>query len=667
MFAATLAFYWYALDGEFVYDDPILISDNPLVTGTDADFVKIFQSEFFGGGGGASGFYRPLMVLVYRIEFCLVGLDPFWFHLVSVATHAAAAIVLLLLMHTLGIPVLLALAGSLFFALHPVNVESVAWIAAGANATAFLFMGISLLFIVRFARGPAPGWKSADLWIGAGALVPALLAKETALVVPAAAFLLLSCRLRGQRHRQSGRLLFFLPFLIVGALFVLSHVLVVSGGGEKAGEDLLFYGRGTIEERLTTFLDLVPAYAGLLFWPADLNIARPVRLAEDPLGPSVLGGGAILLVALIVLLWSWRRGERDILVGAALFLFTLLSVSTLIPIAYAFREMDFPFFERYIYVASAGMAFLLASLLKRLARIGGAKGAGGGAEDEPGKRPGWMGSPFLVWPFAALAGCAILFLGWNTCSRVKDWRDDVSLFTKAVELYPSSPCLNLNRGFALQRTRQHRKAIKAFQSAVLYDPSLTMARVNEAISLNEIGATVKAEAVLRAILKADENNQQALRVLATTLAWRGELEAAFGLYCKAFRLSGGDAMLERNLSILLTDMRLKAEKLYIGDQKNDALALADLILADVPKTAWAWEVKGLVLIERGEGLEGVAALERAVAFSKDSLVAAARLADIYRRQGMESKALEMELYVEEGRARITEGSIPRNDDGAGGD
>ena len=650
--AATIVAYSGALEGEFVYDDPILIADNPLVTGSDADLGAIFQSEFFGGGGGASGFYRPLMVLVYRIEFSLFGLDPFWFHLVNVVTHAAAAIVLLLLMRALGSPPLIALAGGLFFALHPVNVESVAWIAAGANATAFLFMGLALLFIVRFARSVSPTWKSLDLWLGVGALIPALLTKETALVVPAAAFLLLSGRLPGQRHRQSGRLLFFLPFLIVAALFVFTHVLVVGG----AEEDLLFQGRGTTLERLVTFLECVPAYMKLFVWPVGLNIARPLRLTEAVFSIPVLAGGAFLFLSLLLLAWSWRRGERDLLLGVALLVFTLLSVSTLIPIAYAYREMDFPFFERYLYVASAGLAILLAAVSKRVA---GRVGIGAPAL---WARRGWLGIPLVGWPAGVLVGSAIVLLGSATYSRCQEWHDDVSLFTKGVDLYPSSPSLNLNKGFSLQRVGRHREAIQAFQKAALYDPTLTMARVNEAISLNEIGARAKAESILREILQAEPDNEQALRVLATILAWRGELEKAFGLYCKAFRLSGGDVMLERNLALLLTNMRLKAEQLYIADQKDDAVALADLILADVPKTAWAWEVKGLVLAERGEGLEGVAALERAVRLTKDSLVGAARLAEIYRRQGRESKALEMELYIDEGRKRLPEGSLPAVND-----
>jgi len=510
-------------------------------------------------------------------------------------------------------------------------VESVAWIAAGANATAFLFMGLSLLFVVRFARSASPTWKNPDLWLGAGALFPALLAKETALVVPAAAFLLLSGRTRGQRHRQSGRLLFFLPFLIVAALFVFVHLVVVSG----VDDDQLFHGRGATLERMVTFLDCVPAYMKLFVWPTDLNIARPLKLAESGLSVPVLAGGAMLLLAFGLIVWSWKRGERDFLLGGALWFFTLLSVSTLIPIAYAFREMDFPFFERYLYVASAGVAIAGGAAVKRVLPF--------------------MTRTLIAWPAALLAGSAIVLLGVGTHGRCAEWHDDVSLFTTAVERYPASPTLNLNKGFSLQRARQHGEAIKAFEKAALYDPTLTMARVNEAISLNEIGAKPKAEAILRKILQAEPHNQQALRVLATILAWRGELEKAFDLYCKAFRLSGGDAMLERNLALLLTNMRLKAEQLYIADQKGDALAIADLVLADVPKTAWAWEVKGIVLIERGEGLAGVAALERAVSLSKDSLVGAARLAEIYRRQGRESKALEMELYVENGKKRLPDG------------
>lgn len=672
--AAVLLCYGVTLQGEFVYDDPFLITENPLVTGEDVSPGDIFSMEFFGGGEGASGFYRPVMVLLYRWVYNYAGPDPFGFHLLCILMHLGAALVLMLVLVRLRVPVPMAIGGALLFAVHPVNAESVAWIAGGANAVAFLLLGLALFFMLRFAdiaktgaggaeAAGGSGWRSFDLWLSCAAFLPALFAKETALIFLPLAVLILTCRHRVYSGKDAGgieaasgsgsasgappfrawrgwgTLVYLAPFLLFTAVYAALRIVAL---GHKNGADgaaasegslgpaaELFYGAGSAGERFLTFLASVARYTQLMLWPRDLNIVRPVTLTTSVDG-EVLLGTALLLCAAGLALWGWRTGQKLLIVGGGLILFSLITVSTIIPIAYGFKEMEFPIFERHLYVAVAGAACLAVVPV------------------------GWLYRRRRVLRVSVLlVGAGLLVvLGLASAQRAGEWRDDLTLFQRGVTVYPASPTLLLNLGAAFQELGEQRKAIAAFHKAYYLDERFTMARVNEAISLHLLGETGSAKTILQEVIAQEPLNYHALDALGTILATRGDRKGALPLLAAAWRSSGKATTFGANLAYLIQELRMDAESLYLAQEHERALELAETVLKEVPGTSWAWELKGLVFEKRGDEEQAFQAYSMAVRLAQDALIAARRLVAIYRKCGQEAEALEIEMYLEKGRRKI---------------
>jgi tetratricopeptide (TPR) repeat protein len=309
--------------------------------------------------------------------------------------------------------------------------------------------------------------------------------------------------------------------------------------------------------------------------------------------------------------------------------------------------MAFPFFERYLYVASAGFAAMVAA---------GFTGVIAAAARPPEMRRA------LALPACVVAVVLVVALGLRAHARSLDWHSSVRLFEQAVRAYPESPTLQFNLGEALQRKGRHQEAIAAYERTLELRPDLTMARVNAAIAHYGLGETDRAEQILRDVLDEDPQDCQALDALGTVLVLRDDLEGALPFYSAAFHLSGRNALFGNNLGLLLRDLRIRAEDLFLAGQYDEVLRLADRVLMEVPTTAWAFEVRGLILDDRGAEEEAFKSLYTAVQLSKDSLVAASRLAKIYRRHGQEAEALEMDLYIEEARRRIPESMLQQLDD-----
>lgn len=665
--AAAFVCYIPAFQADFVHDDVDLIVGNALVTSGkflegEGSIGEIFSTGLFRGASGATSYYRPLMILLFKTEAGIFGLDPFWFHLVNVALHAAAGLVLLLILCRLGVALPAAALGVFLFVVHPANTESVAWISAGANGFAFLLMGLSFLSLLRFLEKGTDRVLDWNLWLAGLFWLAAIMTKEAALVLPVLAALVVTAGPRpgsrgepgepeaGDREREAvpgrkrfGRLVVILPFLLAIAVYLPLRMAALSG---DAAEEL-FFGRGTLWERFLTFCGVLPDYLALLFRPVAQNIARPVELSTSFLDPTVIVGAVVLALAAVLVAVSWRRGKNAMLVGASLFLLSFLAVANLVPIPYSFSEMDFPFFERYLYLPSAGLAMIVAVAADFVLR------------------PDFSRRKLSALLLAALTVGIAFPLGIRTFERCRDWRDDEVLFKSALSLYPSSPSLNLNFGVSQQRRGRHREAIAAFHKTINLDPEMWMARFNEAISLFEIGREksrktarasepipfkeieeiAEAEAIVLELLESRPFNETLLFEMGRMLEERGQLMGALHLYAAACCLARKDALCWQSLDRVVNKLKYWAEQQYLDEEFDSVMDLTGRIVQMIPNVAWAYEVRGMIQIQKGEREAAVESLERAVKFSVDSVWAGRTLAAIYRDQGDEMKALAMDLYV----------------------
>jgi tetratricopeptide (TPR) repeat protein len=175
---AALTIYARTLGFTFVWDDLDLIVRNAGLHGSD--WAGLLTQDFWRSMGGATGMWRPLVTLSYRLDGVLSGWQPWLFHGVNALAHAAASGLVAKLARVRGVPVWAAAAAGILYATTPALSESTAWIAGRTDAFAALFT-LAALWLARRARARPARWAHAGVLACVGL---ALLAKETALVLP---------------------------------------------------------------------------------------------------------------------------------------------------------------------------------------------------------------------------------------------------------------------------------------------------------------------------------------------------------------------------------------------------------------------------------------------------------------------------------------------------
>jgi hypothetical protein len=422
-----------ALRGGFVIDDAYLIVDNQGIRGLD--HVPAFFTRPWGGGEGASGhvgvnaaYYRPLTSTLYAIEHALFGLHPVGWHAVSIALHAlATALVVLLAFRLLG-GVRAAFFAGLLFAVHPVHTEAIAAICyqttllAGVLAMAALWV---LLRVPMEAAGDPPRTWRRTL-VAALLTAAAGLAKEEAATIPLLALAWFALLPKTERRRD--RATTIAGMTLAATLVLLARQAIVTGSS-----DTYFAGAGTAVV-VMTMLRVATLYAGLLLVPLalcpfyDWFIVTPSsRISSDAIA------GAALILALTAAILALRRRALGASVGLAWLVLALTPVMQLVPILNVAAE-------RFLYLPSLGFAIAMAALVDWAARR----------------------RPRLV---LALASTLLVLFAIRTLWRWPDWRDDRSLNRATAVAFPESPTPWLNLADIEQAAGNRPAALHALDEA----------------------------------------------------------------------------------------------------------------------------------------------------------------------------------------------------------
>nr|MCU0254875.1 hypothetical protein [Acidobacteriota bacterium] len=404
------AVFFPALEAGRVWDDRVLLDDQLPHFRSMADCFVIPA----GVPGLAPGYYRPLVLVSYRLDAVLAervypGLGEGRervMHATSVALHAlTAALVVLLALAVLppGAPGAAWLAGAagLLFAVHPVHVETAAWIVGRSDSLAALFGLAALTLHLRYRRGGSP----LALAAAAAALLGALLSKEAAagllLLLPLADGILGLPAAGAAGRRSSWLRAAALPAWAVYALAAAAWFALRTVGiaAVPAGDP------NTLMLRFDTLFGPLGWYVAKTFWPVPNSTY--VRYLPD--GPWVAAGIAGALGFAAAFWWFGRKGWRPERFALALWLTPLLPA---LAIPALLRVPTNPVAERYLYLPSAGATLLVVYLLGRALA-----------------RPAWVFAvAALVAPLAALA----------TLSGQAAFRDEASFWRAANRTSPDA-------------------------------------------------------------------------------------------------------------------------------------------------------------------------------------------------------------------------------------
>jgi protein O-mannosyl-transferase len=504
----TLAVYAPVHGYGFVdYDDDEYVFRNPHVqAGLDAESVAWAFTSMEAAN------WHPLTWLSHMLDCQLFGLDPAGHHLVSVALHAANAVLLFLALSSLTGRLWPSALVAALFALHPLNVESVAWIAERKNLLCTFFWMLTLCAYGRYARRPGPAWYAAV--VATTAL--ALLSKPMAVTLPLVLLLLDFWPLRRLSRATAVRLCVEKLPLVVLAVIVsaITFQAHLRGGSVVAMEAIP--PRARLANALVSYL----AYVFKLVWPARLGVFYPHREGSVPVVHVVAAAGVLLAVTAAVL-WAARRAPY-LAVGWLWYALTLLPVIGIVQVGTQAMA------DRYAYVPAIGLFLALAWA------------AAGLAARAPAPR---------AW--AVAAGLALCALTARTVRQIPVWHDSVTLFASTVAAVPDSWVAHYNLGNVLTATGRPAEAEAEFRETVRLRPRFARAHNNLGDALDALGRHEEAAAAYTEAIRINPQMAEAHNNLGTALAATGHLEEAVAALRQAVGIEPRFAEAYLNLGVIL--------------------------------------------------------------------------------------------------------------------
>ena len=341
-----------SLGNGFAYDDRWIIAENKRVHTLHAPW-RLFGETYWPNVRGAA-LYRPLIILIYAIEWAAGGGAPLLYHIVNVALYAPAAVLVLWLALQV-LPRSAAWAAAALFAIHPVHVEAVGNVVGQAELwTAVALIGAVGLYVRDRREGlPLPRQSA---WIIVALYFAGMLVKENAIVLPAllvvAEWFLVHDE-RPWRERADGLFTLLVWMGLFAAFFLyLRSSILGEIGGDVSHPSLHDLGLG---QRSLLMLGLAPEFGRLLLWPAELYADYSPRqvptLTELQLGHVP---GALLVMCLVILFFISIRRAPVVAFGLAWFAIAFAPVSNvLIPTGILIAE-------RTLLVPSAGVLLAVA-------------------------------------------------------------------------------------------------------------------------------------------------------------------------------------------------------------------------------------------------------------------------------------------------------------------
>ena len=498
------ASYFPAFQGGFIWDDGII--EKLMVAGGD---LSGLARLWFAPAGAFAGLqstmqeahYWPLLYTTFWIEHKLWGLSPAGYHAVNILLHFANSVLLWRLMLRLAVPGAWAVAA--VFAVHPLHVESVAWVIARKDLLSGLFYLLAALAWLRFAERPGP-----KRYLAVAALFLAgMLCKSIVVTLPAALLLWQWWKSGSVTRKDIGRLL---PLFAVAAAVALAD-MAFSRSVESVSLGYSFADRTLIAARALWF------YAGKLFWPADLAVVYP-HWDVDAADPAAWAYVAAAL-ALPACLWFLRRRTgRGPLAGTLFFGVTLFPVLGFIDYGY----MQFSFVaDRYQYLAGIGV-------------IAVAVGAAAGGA---GRLPGAARKAAPAILLAALAG-----LGAATWKQCLVYENEISYYSHIISRNPGARHAHNNLSLALRKEGRWEEALAASVTAVRQDPDSRMVLSNAGLAFAELGRFGEAEEHYRRALSLDPRHKVTLQNFGELLRKQKRCGEAIEYYRRAVRSDPGFAL-----------------------------------------------------------------------------------------------------------------------------
>ncbi len=526
---AALTVYLNTLDAGFVHDDRLQIEDNPWVKQLQHLPDVALNPVWRFRTSAPSNFYRPTQMVVYNLVWAASGGRPLLFHLTNVLLHATATAALALLIICVTRDRRVAGGAALLFAVHPASTGTVAWVACLPELGYSLCILTALLLHIASSRRLSPPLRGLA-WLVA---LMAMSFKETGMAVIPLVFLLEIWGGTDERREthagggwwkaglDAGRAT--LPYAALGLAYLVVRTIAVGGVAPKNPLEL------TLIDALVNAPALFFRYLKLLLWPLDLLAFHIFRPLPSPTHPAfLLGLPALLMVPVALLVVARRRG--DVAFAGALCALPLL------PVLYLPGLGINAFAERYVYLSTAGMVWIVVAAISAL--------AGRVLDVERGARVALATAVLLALPMA-----------YGTIERNPVWHDDESLALSVLAEEPSAWDMSALLAGSHERNGRLDEALAVYDAALVHHPG------NQVLQANRFAILMRQEKVgpdeaIAHLERLAEDNPLAFEphaMLGDAYLQVRRFDRAEAAFRKAIELNPLDEMLHNRLAVIYVE------------------------------------------------------------------------------------------------------------------
>ncbi len=437
----TVVYFPSLLNGFTNWDDPSYITKNEFIKGLRIENLKAMFGEF------NNGHYHPLTWVSLAINYSISELNPFGYHLTNLIIHLLNVSLVFLFIKELSKQWQIALITALLFGIHPLSVESVAWITERKNVLYTFFFLSSLLAYLKFINKE----KTILYFTSFLLFIISILSKSPAIILP---LILILIDYLKERKLLSAKVIFEkVPFFLLSITFGIitsmaqAKVIPISSEVIPFEANLIYGAWGFLKYFILTII------------PYNLSAFYPFVTTNYPIYFFI---GWIFIFAFIWFVWhNWKKNNRLIVFGLLFFtanIFLFLKFFNLVSSSYYIAD-------RYTYVASIGLFFIFSNYLFKF------------KSTEKG----------ISTISKAIIIAIIIILGTITFNRNKTWKNSLTLWDNVIEKYPGALVPLLNQGNAFRDDGRYSDALTNYNKIITADPSFYEALSNRGYVLYMLG------------------------------------------------------------------------------------------------------------------------------------------------------------------------------------
>lgn len=475
--------YANSLNNTFLWDDNDSIVNNSYIQNWD-NIPKFFTENLISGSGQITDYWRPVLLVSFALDYQFWELNPFGFHLTSTLMHIFVAwlayICLRKIVHIhtpkedlfIGefsfFKDILPLISALLFLIHPINTESITYIAGRADPLSSIFTFISIISYLNYRQKNNPPFLNYQhggyLYISSLIFfIFGLMTKEQVILLPllitALEFIIIQKKINREIILKITALI--LPFFITSIIYLSMRLTILDFNDMLSGFTQNSSYDSSVLQRLLTFAYVILIYFKILFIPTGLHMAREIELITSIFSLKILTF-FLSTGAIIQLCKNTWRNNRLITMGFAWFFIILLPRTNIF-------QINRPMYEHWLYLPMIG--FWLATISAIFLIIKNKK---------------------TIKIFLLLVAGLLFTFGILTIKRNNDWENPITFYEKNLKYTPNSFIQHNNLGMAYADNNKHRKAIDEYTTSLSIKDVYPQVHSNLANSLLATGHTAEA-------------------------------------------------------------------------------------------------------------------------------------------------------------------------------